>query len=479
VFVPTSYQPFVDGGPVAATGGTFVTRNPADGEVIAEVGRGVAADVDAAVRAAERALPEWAATTPAQRGRILLRLAALLRENADELARLETLDNGQALAQSHGDVETAARYFEFYGGGADKLHGDTIPLGPNYLSYTVNEPFGVVGFVLPWNAPLNQAARGLGPALATGNVAVVKPAEDTPLSSLELARLGIEAGLPPGVLNVIPGYGHDAGAALVEHPGVRKIAFTGSVDTGALIARTAADRLVPLTLELGGKSPNIVFPDADLDAVAKSSWIGFTFKSGQVCSAGTRLLIHADVYDDVVERLVTRAAAATLAPGLENPDLGPLATAAQLEKVTGYLELGVKEGATVAVGTPPPTDEALRAGHFVQPTIFTEVDNSMRIAQEEIFGPVLCAIRFTSDEEAVRIANDTRYGLAAGVWTTDLARAHRVAGQLQSGQVFVNEYFAGGVETPFGGFKSSGYGREKGFEALKHYTQTKTVTIRV
>ncbi|WP_181780616.1 aldehyde dehydrogenase family protein [Pseudonocardia pini] len=475
----TSYQPFVDGEPVTATGGTFVTRNPADGEVLAEVGRGLAADVDAAVRAAERALPAWSRPKPAERGRILLRLAAVLREHADELARLETLDNGQALVQSHGDVETAARYFEFYGGAADKLHGETIPLGADYLSYTVNEPFGVVGFVLPWNAPLNQAARGLGPALATGNVAVVKPAEDTPLTSLELARLALEAGVPPGVLNVVPGYGHEAGAALVEHPGVRKIAFTGSVDTGALIARTAADRLVPVTLELGGKSPNIVFPDADLDAVARSSWIGFTFKSGQVCSAGTRLLVHADVYDDVVERLVTRAAGATLAPGLENPDLGPLATAAQFEKVTGYLELGVEEGAKVAVGGGVPDDPALRAGHFVQPTIFTEVENSMRIAQEEIFGPVLCAIRFTSDEEAVRIANDTRYGLAAGVWTTDLSRAHRVSAQLQSGQVFVNEYFAGGVETPFGGFKSSGYGREKGFEALKHYTQTKTVTLRV
>ncbi|MDN5915548.1 MAG: aldehyde dehydrogenase family protein [Pseudonocardia sp.] len=475
----TSYQPFVDGAPVTAAGGTFTTRNPADGEVIAEVGRGVGTDVDAAVRSAERARLGWARTRPAERGRILLRLAEVLRANADELARLETLDNGQALVQSRGDVETAARYFEFFGGAADKLHGETIPLGPDYLSYTVNEPFGVIGFVLPWNAPLQQAARGLAPALAAGNVGVVKPAEDTPLTTLELARLAVEAGLPSGVLNVVPGYGHEAGAALVEHPGVRKIAFTGSVDTGSLIARTAADRLVPVTLELGGKSPNIVFPDADLDAVARSSWIGFTLKSGQVCSAGTRLLIHTDVYDDVVARLVTRAAAATLGPGLENPDLGPLATAAQFEKVTGYLKLGVEEGATVAAGGGVPDDAALRAGHFVQPTIFTEVDNTMRIAQEEIFGPVLCAIRFTDDDEAVRIANDTRYGLAAGVWTTDLSRAHRVAGQLESGQVFVNEYFAGGVETPFGGFKSSGYGREKGFEALKHYTQTKTVTVRV
>jgi len=476
--VRSLYQPFIGDDFVAGTGGTFSTCNPADGEVLAEVTRGTVEDIDRAVRAAEAARGGWRRTTPVERGRILLRIADAIRANADELARLETLDNGQALSQARGDVEVAARYFEYFGGAADKLHGETIPLGPDYHSYTVHEPFGVVGFILPWNAPLQQAARGLAPALAAGNVAVVKPAEDTPMTTLELARIAVECGLPAGVVNVVPGYGHEAGAALTEHPLVRKIAFTGSVDTGSLIMRTASERLIPLTLELGGKSPNIVFADADLDAVARSSWTAFTVKSGQVCSAGTRLLVQSSVYDEVVERLVERARKASIAPGLDDPDVGPLATKAQFEKVTGYLRLGVEEGARVAVGGGVPKDDALQRGYFVEPTIFVDVDNRMRIAQEEIFGPVLCAIRFDDEEEAIRIANDTRYGLAAGVWTSDLARAHRVAGAIESGQVFVNEYFAGGVETPFGGFKSSGYGREKGFEALRYYTQLKTVTVR-
>jgi aldehyde dehydrogenase (NAD+) len=414
-----------------------------------------------------------------ERGRILARIADAIRRDAAELARTETLDNGQPLSQALGDVETAARYFEFFAGAADKLHGDTIPLGPDYLSYTHHDPYGVIGFILPWNAPLQQAARGLAPALAVGNVAVVKPAEDTPITTLELARIAVECGLPPGVLNVVTGFGNEAGKALTEHPAVRKVAFTGSVVTGSAVMRAAADRLVPVTLELGGKSPNIVFADADLDAAARSAWLAFTAKTGQVCSAGSRLIVHESVHDELLDRLVARAQSATIAPGIEDPDLGPLATSAQYEKVTGYLELGRHEGAKVAVGGGVPAASALQAGHFVEPTIFADVDNGMRIAQEEIFGPVLCAIKFADEDEAVRIANDTVYGLAAGVWTNDLGRAHRTAARIEAGQVFVNEYFAGGVETPFGGFKSSGFGREKGFEALRHYSHVKTVTMRI
>jgi aldehyde dehydrogenase (NAD+) len=473
------YEPFIDGDFVTTDGEVFTTFDPSTGLPLAEVARGTAELIDQAVQSADRAGQAWARTKPSDRGRILLQIAAAIRANAEELARLETLDNGQALGQARGDVEVAARYFEFFGGAADKLQGETIPLGPDYLSYTTHEPYGVVGMILPWNAPLNQAARGLGPALATGNTVVIKPAEETPMSTPELAKLCVDAGLPAGVFNVVPGYGHEAGAALAAHPLVRALAFTGSVETGSIIMQAAAKRLVPVTLELGGKSPNIIFADADIDAAVSGSWTAFTAKSGQVCSAGTRLLIESSVYDEVVDKLVERVKQATLAPGIDNPDIGPLANRAQFEKVTQYLELGVEEGARVAVGGGVPDDPALKDGFFVEPTIFVDVDNGMRIAQEEIFGPVVCAIRFEDEDDAVRIANETKYGLAAGVWTRDVSRAHRVASQIQSGQVYVNEYFAGGIETPFGGFKSSGIGREKGFEALRSYSQLKTVTVRI
>jgi aldehyde dehydrogenase (NAD+) len=473
------YEPFIDGDFVTTNGEVFTTFDPSTGKPLAEVVRGNAELIDQAVRSAERVGRAWARTKPSDRGRILLQIAAAIRANAEELAHLETLDNGQALGQARGDVEVAARYFEFFGGAADKLQGETIPLGPDYLSYTTYEPYGVVGMILPWNAPLNQAARGLGPALAAGNTVVIKPAEDTPMSTPELAKLCVDVGLPAGVFNVVPGYGHEAGAALAAHPLVRKLAFTGSVETGSIIMEAAAKRLVSVTLELGGKSPNIIFADADIDAAVEGSWTAFTVKSGQVCSAGTRLLIEGSVYDEVVGKLVERVKQATLAPGIDNPDIGPLANREQFEKVIQYLELGVKEGARVAVGGGVPHDPALKDGFFVEPTIFTNVDNSMRIAQEEIFGPVVCAIRFEDEDDAVRIANDTKYGLAAGVWTRDISRAHRVASQIESGQVYVNEYFAGGIETPFGGFKSSGIGREKGFEALRSYSQLRTVTVRI
>ncbi|MFD8364936.1 aldehyde dehydrogenase family protein [Streptomyces hygroscopicus] len=453
--------------------------DPATGEVLAHIQRADQAIVDEAVASSERAVPAWRDADGAERGRAMLRLADLIMQNMDLLAYLESVDNGKPLREAQGDVRLAAGYYAYYGGVADKIHGETVPLGPGFHSYTRVEPYGVTAHIVPWNAALQQTARGVAPAIAGGNTAVVKPAEDTSMAVVEFARLAIEAGIPPGVVNVVTGLGDEAGARLVQHSGVRRIAFTGSVPTGQSVLRASATHLSPVTLELGGKSPNIVFADADLDAAAVGSLAAINFNAGQVCMAGSRLLVHSSVHDEFVERLAALDRQVGLGRGLDNPDMGPITTEKQYRKILDYLEIGRAEGAEAVVGGGAAHVDGLESGRFVQPTVFVNVRNDMRIAKEEIFGPVLSVIPFDDEDEAVSIANDTPYGLTAGLWTTDLSRAHRVAARIDAGQVSVNNYFAGGIRTPFGGYKMSGFGREKGPDAVYHYLQTKTVSIQL
>jgi acyl-CoA reductase-like NAD-dependent aldehyde dehydrogenase len=466
----------------AAGGGTFETRDPATGTVLAAVPRGEAPDVDRAVAAARRAFESgpWPAATPAERGRILHRISAGIRAKADELARLETLDTGKPLRQARADVEVAARYFEFYAGAADKLLGQVIPLGPGFLDYSLREPWGVCAQIIPWNYPIQIAARGIAPALAAGNCVVSKPAEETPLTALRLGAIVLEAGLPAGVLNIVTGYGEEAGAALAAHPDIDHLAFTGSVEVGTLVMQAAAKNIVPVNLELGGKSPNIVFADTDPAAAVPVVVNSIIQNAGQTCSAGSRMLVQRLVHDEWVERVSARMREVKIGPGLEDPELGPLISEGQLNRVMGYLDVAKREGAEVVTGGARPGDPKLAKGFFVEPTLVDRVKPEMRIAREEVFGPVLAVLPFDDVEEAAALANATEYGLVAAIWTRDLSRAHSLARQLKVGQVYVNTYGAGGgVEFPFGGYKKSGFGREKGLEALLTYTQVKNVCVKL
>ena len=466
----------------AASGKQFDTLNPATGKVLAQVAEGDAADVNRAVLAARAAFESgpWASMAPADRGKLLWTIAELVEKNINELARLETLDNGKPIFESrYVDLPFVVEVFQYYAGWATKVHGETIPVRGPFFNYTLREPIGVVGAIIPWNFPMLMASWKIAPALATGNTVVLKPAEQTPLTALRFAELCREAGLPDGVLNVVPGFGPTAGGALVRHAGVDKIAFTGSTEVGKLIMREAAGTVKKVSLELGGKSPNIVFADADLDAAVKGAHIGIFYGKGEVCAAGSRLFVEQSIHDKFMDKLVDRANK-TLAGDPLHPKtrLGALVSCEQRDKVLGYIESGKQEGAKLVAGGGTAKVEGMD-GYFVQATVFDNVRPEMKIAREEIFGPVLSTLSFASVDEALEQANATSYGLAAAVWTSDIRKAHLAARKLKAGTVWVNTYNNYDPAMPFGGYKMSGFGRELGAHALELYTQIKSVWVNL
>ena len=472
---------FIDGEAVASlSGATMESFDPGTGRAFHAFAAGDAADVARAVESADAALGgDWGAMPPAARGAVLARVATLIRAHAPRLAFAECLDSGKPLQEAEGDVEGAARCFDYYAGLPDKFEGRTLPLGPDHLGYTFWEPVGVTAQIIPWNYPLSTLARGVAPALAAGCSVVVKPAEQTPLTALMVAGLLVEAGLPDGVVNVVTGTGRAAGAPLVAHPLVRHVTFTGSCASGIEVMRAAAANVTSVLPELGGKSPVVVLGDADLDA-AVDGVIGAIFENaGQICSAGSRLVVERAIHAELVERLVARARSLRLGHGLRRPDMGPVNSPAQLDKIRAFVDGARARGLEIAAGGKATGDPATGLGWFFEPTIIDRVPCRDEIVQEEIFGPVLAVQVVEDAEEAIEAANATRFALVAGVYTRDFASAHRLARRIDAGQVFVNEYFAGGIALPFGGNRMSGFGREKGSEAMRTYMKLKSVAARI
>ena len=490
--IPITRHPYADGSYKkmlidgnwvdAASGKRFDTHNPATGELLATVAEGDAEDINRAVAAARRAFEgPWSKVKPFERQALLLKLADLVEKNFEELSQLDTLDMGAPISRTRGNKLRVLGMLRYYAGQATALHGETIEnsLPGEIFSYTLKEPVGVVGAIIPWNGPLAASVWKIGPAIATGCTVILKPAEEAPLTSLRLGELAMEAGIPPGVVNVVPGYGETAGAALASHHGVDKVAFTGSHVTGQSIVKASAGNLKRVSLELGGKSPDIVFADADLDAAVPGAAMAVFANSGQICSAGTRLFVESKVYDEFVGRVAEFGKKLQVGNGLDpNTQIGPLVSAQQMERVSGYLALGQKEGAKALAGGAPLTEGALSKGYFVPPTVFANVQDNMRIAQEEIFGPVISAISFKDTDKLIQRANATTFGLGSGVWTKDVSKAHRVAKALRAGSVWVNCYQAMDPAVPFGGYKMSGYGRESGKQHLEEYLNVKAVWIK-